>query len=640
MSLRPASAGSRVPPVATGSSDAHVLETAGGRDEEAGRTQEASVIRSFDGPGARYDYARFSVLSGELTDPGENSDYRVQYRRLGGLRPIRTTLFVVVALVCITSFFVWLMLPSHWQFYLHHGMLRVASIVVLVNTGAIGLFAIISLIIICRASLLARDPVPVLPRPGTRVAFITTIVPSQEPIAMVRRTLEAALRVRHDGPIDVWLLDEGDDPDVKATCSELGVRHFSRHGIERWNQPAGPFKARTKHGNYNSWLFSQGSDYDFLVSVDSDHVPIATMAERLLGYFRDPDVAYVVGPQVYGNSGDFIARCGESQQFIFQSLLQRASNAGGIPMLVGTNNAMRIEALVAIGGLKDSVTEDLATSIAVHSTRNPKTGRRFRSVYTPDLLAVGEGPTSFTDYFIQQGRWALGAIEVILTQFPRSLLRLGPRRAIHYAQLLTYYPTSGIAWMLGVMSGLIYLVLGVGGLTVSPHLWMLLYFDGAALQIGLYFWNRRHSISPHEEEGSPGLNGLFISALSAPIYAAALFAGIRRRRTAFAVTPKGDAASRDSMHTFRLHFLWAAPIIPGFVIAGMRGHVNPWMALWSLVSLTICVVPIAMWRVDCVRARVARVRDARSARPRRSRQGLESPAHALVASTEASTEAA
>ena len=106
------------------------------------------------------------------------------------------------------------------------------------------------------------------------------------------------------------------------------------------------------------------------------------------------------------------------------------------------------------------------------------------------------------------------------------------------------------------------------------------------------------------------------------------------------MTPKGDAASRDSMHTFRLHFLWAAPIIPGFVIAGMRGHVNPWMALWSLVSLTICVVPIAMWRVECVRARVARVRDARSARPRRSRQGLESPAHALVASTEASTEAA
>ena len=631
MPLRPASARSWVLPAAP----------AADTNEDGGRPNEDGGRRSFDGPGARYDYARFSVLSGELTNPGDDGNYRVQYRRLGGLRPIRTTMFVVIALVCITSFFVWLMmLPSHWQFYLHHGWLRVASMVMLFNTAAIGLFAVISMWIICRASLLARDPVPVWPQRGTRVAFITTIVPSQEPLAMVRRTLEAAVQIRHDGPFDVWLLDEGDDPEVKATCSALGVRHFSRHGIERWNQPAGPFKARTKHGNYNAWLFSQGVNYDFLVSVDSDHVPIASMAERLLGYFRDPDVAYVVGPQVYGNSDQFIARCGESQQFVFQSLLQRASNAGGIPMLVGTNNAMRIEALVAIGGLKDSVTEDLATSIAVHSTRNPKTGHRFRSVYTPDLLAVGEGPTTFTDYFIQQGRWALGAIEVILVQFPRSVLRLGPRRAIHYAQLLTYYPASGLAWMLGVMSGLIYLVLGVGGLTVSPHLWLLLYFDGAALQIGLYFWNRRHSISPHEEEGSPGLNGLFISALSAPIYAAALFAGLRRRRTAFAVTPKGDAASRDSMHTFRLHFLWAAPIIPGFVIAGLRGHVNPWMAVWSLLSLVVCLVPIAMWRVDCLRARVTRLRLARSTRPRRGRQALESPAHPLVASTEARTEAA
>jgi len=364
MPLRPASARSWVLPAAP----------AADTNEDGGRPNEDGGRRSFDGPGARYDYARFSVLSGELTNPGDDGNYRVQYRRLGGLRPIRTTMFVVIALVCITSFFVWLMmLPSHWQFYLHHGWLRVASMVMLFNTAAIGLFAVISMWIICRASLLARDPVPVWPQRGTRVAFITTIVPSQEPIAMVRRTLEAALRVRHDGPIDVWLLDEGDDPEVKATCSALGVRHFSRHGIERWNQPAGPFKARTKHGNYNAWLFSQGVNYDFLVSVDSDHVPIASMAERLLGYFRDPDVAYVVGPQVYGNSDQFIARCGESQQFVFQSLLQRASNAGGIPMLVGTNNAMRIEALVAIGGLKDSVTEDLATSIAVHSTRNPKT---------------------------------------------------------------------------------------------------------------------------------------------------------------------------------------------------------------------------------------------------------------------------
>jgi cellulose synthase/poly-beta-1,6-N-acetylglucosamine synthase-like glycosyltransferase len=79
------------------------------------------------------------------------------------------------------------------------------------------------------------------------------------------------------------------------------VHHFTRHQVERYNQPRGRFKARSKHGNYNAWVDVHGDDYEFFVSVDPDHVPQANFCERLLGYFRDPDVAFVVGPQVYGN---------------------------------------------------------------------------------------------------------------------------------------------------------------------------------------------------------------------------------------------------------------------------------------------------------------------------------------------------
>jgi len=125
---------------------------------------------------------------------------------------------------------------------------------------------------------------------------------------------------------------------------------------------------------------------------------MANIAERLLGYFRDPDVAFVVGPQVYGNYHGFVTRAAESQQFLFHSLLQRAANRGGTCMLVGTNNALRISTLLATGGLTDSVTEDLATSITIHSTRNPATGRRWRSVYTPTCCrsARGQRPSPTT----------------------------------------------------------------------------------------------------------------------------------------------------------------------------------------------------------------------------------------------------
>ena len=77
-------------------------------------------------------------------------------------------------------------------------------------------------------------------------------------------------------------------------------------------------------------------------------------------------------------------------------------------MFVGTNNAVRISALRAIGGLQDSITEDAATSIVWHAARNPETGARWKSVYTPDVLAVGEGPTTWRDFFTQQHRWACG----------------------------------------------------------------------------------------------------------------------------------------------------------------------------------------------------------------------------------------
>ena len=94
---------------------------------------------------------------------------------------------------------------------------------------------------------------------------------------------------------------------------------------------------------------------------------------------------------------------------------------------------------------------------------------------------------------------------------------------------------------------------------VPASLWLVLYVDAAALQVGLYFFNRRHNVSPHEDEGSAGLSGMLISALSAPIYAASLMAAVLRRKGGFVITPKGDAQTRDGLITFRKHLLGGAP---------------------------------------------------------------------------------
>lgn len=546
----------------------------------------------------RYDYEHYSRLAGPLTQP-QPGPYRVRYRSLLADEPhrIKAALLLGAAPVVSLTLLIWLMQPAHWtQRQNATPLMQVLDTVMLVSIGLIELFRTMNVTSNAHATLVARDPIPVVPETGTRVAFLTSFVPGKEPIEMVTRTLEAAVRVRHRGPVHVWLLDEGDDPEVKEVCRRLGVRHFTRKGIEKWNQPKGPHRARTKHGNYNAWLAAHGDDYDYFASVDTDHVPLPNFLERMLGYFRDPDVAFVVGPQVYGNYDAAVTKAAESQQFLFHALIQRAGNRYGAPMFVGTNNVVRIRALKGIGGLYDSITEDMATGFELHRHRNPATGHKWRSVYTPDVLAVGEGPNAWTDFFTQQLRWSRGTYETILKQYWKGPFTLSPGKFLNYSLMVIYYPMTAVNWMLGAMSCALFLGLGASGIQIDSQVWMMLYSDAAALQIGLYVWNRRHNVSPHEPEGSGGLAGMAMSALSAPIYARSLMDAVLRRKSRFVVTPKGDSASPDTLFgTFRIHLFFLA-VFGGSLLASLfLGHTHVAMRTWAVLAVAVSVAPIVAW---------------------------------------------
>lgn len=559
---------------------------------------DPALVRALTAPTellpGRYEYSGYSVLAGPAEMPGDGPQ-RVRMRPLAQRRPVLTVLITLFAFAFETTFFAWLLSSMEVPDPGLHLWLYAATIVMIAATGLIELFRLVNVVTLCLATLWARDPVPMVPDASLRVAFLTTIVPGKEPVEMVERTLRAARVIRHTGPYDVWLLDEGDDDAVKAMCARIGVKHFSRKGVARYNTEAGTYKAKTKHGNYNSWVDAHGDGYDVFVSVDPDHVPSPNFCERLLGYFRDPDVAFVVGPQIYGNYDNVVTRWAESQQYLFHSLLQRAGNRLGISMLVGTNNAVRIAALRAIGGLQDSITEDMATSLVVHSGRNPESGERWRSVYTPDVLAVGEGPSSWTDYFTQQHRWSRGTDEVVIRSFARFVWRLGFRRGLHYALLMSYYPLTALAWLLGAVNAVCYLVLGAKGVQVPQQVWLMLYVDAALIQIGLYLWNRRHNTSPHEEAGSSGLAGMVISTLSTPIYVSSYIGALLGRRTGFVVTPKGDSASPDRLLTFQQSLRWAAFYVALLISAPIGGHVDGAMWMWPGLNLIVCLTPPAIW---------------------------------------------
>ncbi|KUL52165.1 MULTISPECIES: glycosyltransferase family 2 protein [unclassified Streptomyces] len=549
----------------------------------------------------RYDYEHYSRLAGPLTRPDPSKPYKVKYRSLLSQEPhkIRAALMLGAAPLLSLVLLGWLLQPEHWtkRDYVANDWLPVLDVVMLISIGLIEFFRCMNVLSNAHATLVARDPIPVVPETGTRVAFLTSFVPGKEPIGMVTKTLEAAVKIRHRGTMHVWLLDEGDDPEVKEVCRRLGVHHFSRKGVAKWNMTKGPHRAKTKHGNYNAWLDAHGDDYDYFASVDTDHIPMPNYLERMLGFFRDENVGFVIGPQVYGNYDNFVTKAAESQQFLFHALIQRAGNAYGAPMFVGTSNAVRIKALKQIGGLYDSITEDMATGFEIHRATNPATGKKWKSVYTPDVLAVGEGPNAWTDFFTQQLRWSRGTYETILKQFWKAPFSLPPGRLFNYTMMVIFYPMSAMNWILAALSCALFLGLGASGVNIDPTIWLMLYGNASALQIGLYIWNRRHNVSPHEPEGSGGVAGMVMSALSAPIYARSLLDAALRRKSKFVVTPKGDSASPDTLFgTFRIHLFFILVFGASMAASFVYGHAHPAMITWATFALLITAAPIFAWR--------------------------------------------
>jgi cellulose synthase/poly-beta-1,6-N-acetylglucosamine synthase-like glycosyltransferase len=550
-----------------------------------------------ESPGTNERRRDFGALAGPLTEPPEGA-YRVRFQKLRTQRgrgsAVWTVAIVVVNVLVEVGFVLWLLSPDHHPDFDNTWQVNVANYFVIGAVALVEGMRLINVFSLSLASIVARDPVPVRPDPSLRVAFLTTIVPGKEPLEMVRTTLRAAREIRYEGRIDVWLLDEGDSDDVRRMCVAEGVRHFSRKGIEEYNQRQGAFKARTKHGNYNSWLDAHGHRYDVFLSVDPDHVPVPEYAERMLGYFRDPDIAFVVGPQCYGNVDNFVTIAAESQQFPFHSVIQRAGNAYGVAMLVGTNNAVRIDALGCVGGLVDSITEDMATGLAIHSRRNPETGLRWRSVYTPDVVAVGEGPSSWGDYFGQQLRWSRGTFELLRGPFWRRLHRLGGTRPLHYLLIAAFYPSMALGWVLGLVNATLYLTLGASGIIVPPELWLALYVDATLFQMWVYIRNRRHNVSPFEAEDSPGLRGMLMSVLTSPIYAASLISTVFRLPARFVVTAKDAASNRDSLKVFWRHLIWTVLLAGAITTAFAQGYAGVDVLMWPALALLITLAPMLL----------------------------------------------
>lgn len=414
------------------------------------------------------------------------------------------------------------------------------------------------------------------PEPGLKVAFITTFVPSCEPIQLLHNILPAMKAA--DYTHDVWLLDEGNDPAAKAICEQYDVFYFSRKDIDKYNTKGGTFAAKTKGGNHNAWYDYFGHAYDIVAQIDTDFIPNRNFLTATLGFFRDPEIGFVGTPQVYGNTKhSLVARGAAQQTYSFYGPMMRGLQGMEMTLMIGANHIVRVAALKEIGLYAGHLTEDMLTGMTLHA-------KKWKSVYVPETLAVGEGPATWADYFNQQMRWAFGCMDILMRHTPGLMRKLNRRQAWHYLVLQQHY-FSGLAMGLGLFLLSLYCFFGITPAAMELSNMLAAYLPLLIWQYVLSRWLQQFFIDPKHESGMH-LSGGIISVASWPIYFMALVGVLRGKRLVFKVTPKGNkSVNYTPPHIFTPHIAMGTVAAADIAAAALWHHNSVFMLFWAVTTM-------------------------------------------------------
>lgn len=227
-----------------------------------------------------------------------------------------------------------------------------------------------------------------------------------EPLDLLDNAYRAVAKLDWPGELAVWVLDDGDRPEVAALAERHGYRYVVR-----------PDRGRLKKaGNLNHALtLSQG---DYVAILDADFAPRHDFLRHLAPYLADPAVGIVQSPQCFDTDPamNWIERAAGSAQEWFFRWIQPSRDASDAAICCGSNALYRRSALDLAGGVAElEHSEDMYTGLALYE-------RGYRTLYVPVLLAKGTSPDSLGAFVNQQYRWAMGNLHLTRS---RDLSRIG-----------------------------------------------------------------------------------------------------------------------------------------------------------------------------------------------------------------------
>jgi len=393
-----------------------------------------------------------------------------------------------------------------------------------------------------------------------RVAVISLTVPGSESLEFVKRQMIAMKNIHY--PHESWILvDKEHSPKIQALAEALGVHYFSRHDVAQWgkeqvaawNLQYPPFKAKTKAGNVNSWIDAYGQRYSHFTQLDIDHIPVPSYLSEVLGFFLDPKVKWVQAPSVYGNMESWTARGSSEQEFVLQGPLQMGFfGFCRTPFIIGSHCTYDMKAIIEIGGFQPTRAEDHLDTVFLAA-------RGYQGVFTPEVIAVGDGPENFETYIGQQFAWAFSMIQVLFTYTAGRLRHYTPRQALQFLFVQTWYTFWSISMFLLFILPI--LALFTNSSIAHEHYWQFLLRISPVTTISFMIW-----VWSHEWHLPKKINlswrGVVLHIARWPIVLSAFIQVLLRVQKPYMITVKG--LQRGAKRPFSL-----GAHLPYFILIGL-----------------------------------------------------------------------
>jgi len=383
---------------------------------------------------------------------------------------------------------------------------------------------------------------------------VDVLVPTyNEGMEILYRTLAGCVALDYPNRT-IHVLDDGRRPEVAELCRQFGVNYLARED----NRGA-------KAGNLNHALAR--TEGTLVVTLDADHVPVASFLRDTVGFFRDPQVALVQTAHHFYNPDLFQDRLRirsfiANEQDMFYHVVQPGRDVSNSSFYCGSGAIFRRAALQEIGGFPDTtVTEDLHTSVLLHA-------RGWQSVYVNRDLSAGLAPESYEAYLTQRRRWARGTFQVLLSHGGLFLRGLRAMQRLNYFATLWYW-LYGFPRIVFLISPLLFLLGGLRPLVVNDVFELLTYYlpHIAVSIVAFQLVNR-------------GMRRVFWSdvyesCISVQVALTGLLFPLSPGRSRFIVTPKGSqAAARERSALLRLG--WPLLALSGMTVVGLA------VGLWRL----------------------------------------------------------